>query len=136
MNQVMICFGILVSEFIQIGFRGHGDWKILLALCCAPAVFQLATFWSFKESPAWLIKNGRGEEAIESLKSLRGHDNIQWELDLISKSIRKISIESRATAMSINSDIRAPDIMNKPLLAFPEEDPKNSLNEKPKNNYR
>lgn len=88
LNQFCICLGILVSEFIAKKGWLYSRWYIISAIPAVPAAMQLVTFWSFPESPAWLIKYGRMQEATMSLQWLRQHQEVDWEVQLLSRSIK------------------------------------------------
>jgi len=88
LNQLCICFGILVSEALAKKGWLLDDWKLLLALTAVPAVFQLLTFWSFPETPPYLISKDQIEEGTMVLKKLRQHDDVDWEVSAISRSMQ------------------------------------------------
>lgn len=59
------------------------DWRQLaLLISVAPAAMSLAVL-KLPESPGWLVLSGRDEEAIESLRWLRG-DDVDLHLELSS----------------------------------------------------
>jgi hypothetical protein len=46
----------------------------MLGLSCIPAAIFLVLINFPPESPRWLVKAGRKEEAVQALKMLRGED--------------------------------------------------------------
>lgn len=49
-------------------------WRAMLGLAAVPSVIMFYGFWNFPESPRWLAMQGRKEEAIKVLESLRATD--------------------------------------------------------------
>lgn len=96
LNQLCICFGIVVCEFIAKKGWLYENWNLLLACAAIPAAFQLLTFWSFPETPPYLISKGRIDEGREVLKRLREHDEVEWEVNLINQSMQgaKVSVSN------------------------------------------
>jgi len=94
LNQLCICFGIVVCEFIAKKGWLYENWNLLLACAAIPAAFQLLTFWSFPETPPYLISKDRVDEGAEVLKRLREREDVQWEVDLIKQSMSgaKVSV--------------------------------------------
>jgi sugar porter (SP) family MFS transporter len=88
-NQLTIVIGILLAQFINWQLASglppdatdafiHGSWygqtcwRWMFALTAIPALAFLAGMFFVPESPRWLIKNGRAEQARGVLKRLGG----------------------------------------------------------------
>ena len=71
-------FGIFVAYWLEYGlsFIKGGvtalRWRFPIAFQLIPLVVLLSVVWFFPESPRWLVKVGREEEAKYVLKRLRG----------------------------------------------------------------
>ncbi|RYP44951.1 hypothetical protein DL768_008644 [Monosporascus sp. mg162] len=71
-------FGVVVAYWLEFGlsFIDHGNsavrWRFPIAFQIIPLLVLLASVWFFPESPRWLIKEGRDEEARYILRRLRG----------------------------------------------------------------
>jgi MFS transporter, SP family, arabinose:H+ symporter len=72
LNQLMIVIGILVAYFSNflIQKNGLGDWRIMLGVGAAPAVLFFIALLFAPESPRWLMKKGRKEEAEKILAKI------------------------------------------------------------------
>lgn len=71
-------FGVVVAYWLEFGlsFIDNGNsairWRFPIAFQIIPLLVLLAAVWFFPESPRWLVKAGRTEEARFILKRLRG----------------------------------------------------------------
>ncbi|RYP09962.1 hypothetical protein DL764_000957 [Monosporascus ibericus] len=71
-------FGVVVAYWLEFGlsFIDHGNsavrWRFPIAFQIIPLLALLASVWFFPESPRWLVKEGRDEEARYILRRLRG----------------------------------------------------------------
>ncbi|KAI1292934.1 general substrate transporter [Xylaria venustula] len=72
-----IIFGVVVAYWLGFGlsFIDNGQsafrWRFEVAFQLVPLLFVLALCFFFPESPRWLCKVGRGEEALYVLQRLR-----------------------------------------------------------------
>ncbi len=111
LNQMTIVIGILAAQiinliiaekvpvgatdaFIQASWNGQVGWRWMFFACAVPAVaFFLLTFL-VPESPRWLMKAGKPEKALPTLKRIGGEEyareemaNIQATLDDVSEKV-------------------------------------------------
>lgn len=72
MNQLAIVLGILVSYLVGWAMAGLGDesWRWMFAVAAAPSILFFGALFFVPESPRWLVKEGRGEEASHVLDKL------------------------------------------------------------------
>ncbi len=88
--QFNIVFGILVAYFSNylIGLAGFGDleWRWKLGVAAVPAVVFFVMLIGIPQSPRWLVKKGRVEEARVVLHNI-GEENYEQELAEIVESI-------------------------------------------------
>jgi len=88
--QFNIVFGILVAYFSNylIGLAGFGDleWRWKLGVAAVPAVVFIVMLIGIPQSPRWLVKKGRVEEARVVLRNI-GEENYEQELGEIVESI-------------------------------------------------
>lgn len=97
--QFNVVFGILLAYFSNylIGTMGFGnaEWRWKLGISALPAVLFLAMLFGIPESPRWLVKQGRTNEAGEVLR-LTGEENAEQELREIVESIGAEDVTSDA----------------------------------------
>jgi sugar porter (SP) family MFS transporter len=74
LNQLSVTIGILVSELVAYGLSGHGDWRVSVGLALLPAVVLGLGIVREPESPAWLVRQGREDDARTVLHTLRDSD--------------------------------------------------------------
>ena len=111
LNQMTIVIGILAAQiinlliaekvpvgatdvFIQASWNGQVGWRWMFFACAVPAIaFFLLTFL-VPESPRWLMKAGKPEKALPTLKRIGGEEyareemaNIQATLDDVSEKV-------------------------------------------------
>lgn len=83
MEFTLNIFGVVVAYWLAYGvsFIDNGEsqirWRFPIAFQIFPLLIILATCWAFPESPRWLVKAGRHDEALYVLKRLRGTDGEQ-----------------------------------------------------------
>ncbi|KAM0425850.1 hypothetical protein ACHAPT_008788 [Fusarium lateritium] len=75
-------FGVVVAYWLEFGlsFIDGGAspirWRFPIAFQIIPLLFLFGLVWFFPESPRWLVKVGRDDEAQYILRRLRGSDEI------------------------------------------------------------
>src|ERR1700727_2020861 len=75
LNQLAITAGILVSYLIDYGLSGSANWRLMFGLAAIPAVLLFVGMLFQKESPHWLIRQDRIDEARDVLKRVRNDDD-------------------------------------------------------------
>ena len=97
--QFNVVFGILLAYFSNylIGTMGFGDaeWRWKLGVSGIPAALFLLMLFGIPESPRWLVKKGRTNEAGDVLR-LTGEENADQELREIVESIDAEHVTSDA----------------------------------------
>ena len=94
MNQLNIVFGILVSyisNYLVARFMPDVDprivWRVMLGVECAPIALFMSLLATIPESPRWLVRAGRTEDARSVLDRI-GYPEIQRTLVEISESLK------------------------------------------------
>ncbi len=81
------------------GGRSSFVWRFPIAFQIAPLIFLLAICWYFPESPRWLTKVGREEEARYILGRLRGETGADLgKAEAEFQDIRNVAVLERKTA--------------------------------------
>jgi len=97
--QFNVVFGILLAYFSNyvIGTMGFGnaEWRWKLGVAAFPALLFLVMLFGIPESPRWLVKKGRTNEAGDVLR-LIGEENAEQELREIAESIDAEHVTSDA----------------------------------------
>ena len=76
--QVAIGVGILTATIA--GASQLLDWRLMIGLAAAPAALLLLLMLPAPESPRWLVKVDRIDEARSNLQRVRGQDDVEDEL--------------------------------------------------------
>lgn len=79
--------------YLIVIFCGR-DWRLMLGLSGVPAIVQIVLMLCFPESPKWLMKMNRDEEAEAVLCKIfkadtpKGFDDMQKEINLIKTELQ------------------------------------------------
>lgn len=98
-NQTMIVSGMLLSYIVDYLLKGLPEnyaWRLMLGLAAVPAFVLYAGVLKLPESPRFLIKNGKEDEARMVLSFIRPKDKIDQEIrDIhITADNEKVAYES------------------------------------------
>ncbi|HEX4251032.1 MAG TPA: sugar porter family MFS transporter [Pseudonocardia sp.] len=72
LNQIFIVLGILIAFLVSYGLGPSANWRAMFAGAIVPAAILLFGLIVLPETPRWLVKNGREEEARSVLISSHG----------------------------------------------------------------
>lgn len=116
LNQLSITIGILVSEILGMGtiLGNSSGWRWLLGFQVFPAGLQILLFFFFNETPAFLVKKGKINEAEAALQKIRGERaNVQDELAHLEEKDLEAKNTSNPSFLSLftTSALRAPLIV-------------------------
>lgn len=103
-NQLALTIGILVSFLVDYALAGTQDWRLMFGLAAIPATMLFIGMIFQDESPHWLIRKGRIDEARRVLAKVRPADAVETEIqdvqsldtakrrlrDLFQPSLRKV----------------------------------------------
>jgi sugar porter (SP) family MFS transporter len=87
LNQLAVTAGILVSYLIDYGLSDSGNWRLMFGLAVIPAAALFVGMLFQKESPHWLIRQGREDEARHVLRRVRDESDIDAEI----REVREVS---------------------------------------------
>jgi sugar porter (SP) family MFS transporter len=100
---LFIAAGITLSQWIDLGFSFIGDssvsWRVPLVIQVPLAIMAMIFIFTMPESPRWLLRKNRVEEAVEILSILRDADpnsaTVQNEVAQIETSLEMIGSVSK-----------------------------------------
>jgi len=107
--QLAITIGIFLSYLVDQAFAARGDWRIMLGVSAVPGVMLLIAMLPAVESPRWLVRMGRRDEARATIMRAR-----PW----VDPDVRLASIEAslrNEPASSSWSEVFAP-MWRRPLM--------------------
>ena len=112
LNQLAITVGILGSYLIDYGLSGTGNWRLMFGLAAIPAAALFIGMLFQQESPHWLIRQGRDDEARRVLRRVRSESDIDGEI----REVREISQREGGLRDLVSRNVR-PLLMVGVLLA-------------------
>ena len=69
--QLAITIGIFLSYLVDQALTKQGDWRVMLGVSAVPALLLLAAMVPAVESPRWLVRMGRRDEARATIARAR-----------------------------------------------------------------
>jgi sugar porter (SP) family MFS transporter len=104
MNQLAIVLGILISYLVGWALSSLGDesWRWMFAVAAAPSLLFFGALFFVPESPRWLAKEGRREEAAQVLARLGEPPSRLEEIE------RAIAEESGSLRQLLEPGLRRP----------------------------
>jgi sugar porter (SP) family MFS transporter len=106
LNQLAVTIGILVSYLVDYGLSSTANWRLMFGLAVIPAAALLAGMFFQRESPHWLIRQGREDEARDVLRQVRNGSDIEAEIS----EVREVAARRAGARDLLTARIR-------PLLA-------------------
>ncbi len=100
-NQTMIVSGMLLSyvvDYLLQGLPQEITWRLMLGLAAVPAIVLFLGVLGLPESPRFLIKNGRLDQARRVLGYIRPADAVESELAQIQETAQLEEQEAKATS--------------------------------------
>jgi len=78
-NQLTIVIGILITNIVNYSLRNVGEdaWRWMFGLGIIPSALFFIGAWWLPESPRWLVRAGRSDQAHAVLKRIGGADFAQ-----------------------------------------------------------
>jgi sugar porter (SP) family MFS transporter len=88
LNQIFIVLGILIAFLVDYFLKDSANWRAMLAGALVPAIILVIGLNFLPETPRWLLRLGREEEAREVLVSSHGTNDVDAELASIREVVR------------------------------------------------
>jgi sugar porter (SP) family MFS transporter len=115
LNQLAITIGILTSYLIAYGLASSGNWRLMFGLAAIPAAVLFVGMLFQRESPHWLVAQGREEEARATLRLVRGP---QDDIDAEVAEVKEVSRRSSGIAEVFASPVRRVLLIGVMLAVF------------------
>ncbi|KAI3800751.1 hypothetical protein L1987_28845 [Smallanthus sonchifolius] len=102
-NGFLITGGQFLSYLINLAFtKVPGTWRWMLGVAGVPALLQFVLMLALPESPRWLYRKGREEEAKTILRKIYPAEEVEAEIEALKDSIEK---EVKETGSSEKIDV-------------------------------
>ncbi|KAI1740475.1 putative MFS myo-inositol transporter [Xylaria scruposa] len=107
MNVLSITLGQVVAYVIGWAFAEHGNpatgWRLMVGLGAVPAIIQCLLLFFMPETPRWLVKAKRSDEARAVIQKTCGSDPFAMqEVDVIFKDI-EIEVREEEDSVSLGN---------------------------------
>lgn len=89
LNQLMISSGILLAYLVNLALAPLEAWRWMFGLAAIPAVVLVLGVYFQPESPRWLVRKGRVDEARTVLARSRDDAEVEHELAEIQDIVRR-----------------------------------------------
>jgi sugar porter (SP) family MFS transporter len=113
-NQLAITSGILASYLVDYGLASSQNWRLMFGLAAIPAVLMFTGMLFQRESPHWLVAQGREDEAREVLRWVRDEGGIDAEI----AEVRELSTRRSSFREVLNPAVRHVMIIGVALAVF------------------
>ncbi|XWS15994.1 hypothetical protein CRYUN_Cryun34aG0048700 [Craigia yunnanensis] len=101
-NGFLITGGQFLSYLINLAFtKTRGTWRWMLGVAGLPALLQFVLMLLLPESPRWLFRKGREEEAKVILRKIYPADEVEQEIQDLKESV-EAEIREEGSSEKIN----------------------------------
>ncbi|XP_021902308.1 inositol transporter 4-like [Carica papaya] len=106
-NGFLITGGQFLSYLINLAFtRVHGTWRWMLGVAGLPALVQFILMLSLPESPRWLYRKNKVDEARAILERIYPADEVENELSALRSSIEHEKEEEASIGESLGAKLK------------------------------
>ncbi|CAJ1975639.1 unnamed protein product [Sphenostylis stenocarpa] len=106
LNGFLITGGQFLSYVINLAFTSApGTWRLMLGVAAVPALIQIILMALLPESPRWLFRKGKEEEAKEILRRIYPPQEVEDEIYALKESVemevREASASDKVSIMKL-----------------------------------
>lgn len=95
LNQLAITIGIGAAFVVDYALAGSGNWRMMFATAVVPAIVLVVGMIFLPESPRWLAKIGRMDEALTNFRRLGREQEAQAELADVQRVLAEGTVSFR-----------------------------------------
>ncbi|RAL45455.1 unnamed protein product [Cuscuta campestris] len=107
-NGLLITGGQFLSYLINLAFtKAPGTWRWMLGVAAVPAFVQFILMIFLPESPRWLYRQGKVEEARAILEKIYPVNEVEHELTALHESVEHEKAESKAIGDNIFAKLKS-----------------------------
>ncbi|CAN6209325.1 unnamed protein product [Urochloa humidicola] len=100
-NGFLITGGQFLAYLINLAFtKAPGTWRWMLGVAALPALLQFALMLFLPESPRWLYRKGRAEEAEAILRRIHTAEEAEREIEELKESVAAERGSSEKTTLA------------------------------------
>ncbi|CAD6221204.1 unnamed protein product [Miscanthus lutarioriparius] len=101
-NAFLITGGQFLAYLINLAFtKAPGTWRWMLGVAALPAVVQFGLMLALPESPRWLYRKGRAEEAEAILRRIYSAEEVEREIGELKESVAA-EVRERGSSEKVN----------------------------------
>ncbi|GFO15459.1 solute carrier family 2 (facilitated glucose transporter), member 13 [Plakobranchus ocellatus] len=117
-NNMFITGGQFIASLMDGAFSyiKPDGWRFMLGLAGVPSAIQFVGFFFLPESPRWLIKKGKEDQAREVLKKLRGTAAVEEEIQEMRSLVESEAEHSHSGFFTIARIMKTPPVRRAVLV--------------------
>ncbi|KAK2394296.1 putative inositol transporter [Trifolium repens] len=120
-NGLLITGGQFLSYLINLAFtKAPGTWRWMLGVAALPAIVQFILMLSLPESPRWLYRQSKEEEAKAILSKIYRPDEVDDEMKAMHDSVEAEKAEEGSIGQTLGQKLKgawANDVVRRGLYA-------------------
>ncbi|AES64501.1 inositol transporter [Medicago truncatula] len=120
-NGLLITGGQFLSYLINLAFtKAPGTWRWMLGVAAIPAIIQFVLMLSLPESPRWLYRQSKEEEAKQILSKIYRPGEVEEEMKAMHESIEAEKAEDGLIGHSLAQKLKGAwsnDVVRRGLYA-------------------
>ncbi|KAI4311923.1 hypothetical protein MLD38_036787 [Melastoma candidum] len=106
-NGLLITGGQFLAYLINLAFTHlTGTWRWMLGIAGLPALVQFILMLSLPESPRWLYRQGKVDEARSILEKIYQPNEVEDEMQALHESVEAEKADDRATGENIFAKVK------------------------------